>query len=201
MAPLLLGQARAQIAKRTNHCYVCKEPINLRETYIYLNGFRQREKFASSFHLYCYVGWIESRVNAWTEEAPVRVRKNKPAGLPPEQKIRRRTLQKYLATRDKENLIRAYEKQSTERVLAVMSTIANRWEELNSFGVKFRTSLTTSRRNESDVKLANLVALYDLDWFENEFQEEKSVEEKIAALRRSPDRYPPRWIEKVEMVI
>ena len=207
------GHIRQQIGKKPYFCDICKESIEIGDSYISAAASKivrdKNKKYhvvwlnGSRYHDMCYVAQIyETRLRLTNRHAEIL----KPGGkstrlktLTPETKKRRNVLQMYYSARDIPALIKAYEQHSTNRVYTVLNTIATRWVELHKMGVEFRADFHTLRNKDQARKLDRLLMTYDADWYEKVFDADDKVETKIAALVRTldTDLYPPKWPETV----
>lgn len=207
--PVRLGSIIIQMNRKQRECIKCGQCIQPGEVYNTRAGMKivrtgkgeakQVFSFPKFYHDYC---WEEEyfqkkeeflELHRKIENHESGTRKTKLSKLTPEQIRRRKTLQMYLIERDTPALIDAYERKSTQRVIRVMELIAERWEELHEMGVPFRTSLTSNKENENDKKLASYITRYETQWQAWLWGPAETVEDKLKALRRTEDEYPPDW--------
>lgn len=196
MAKFATGSVKPQKARNNYPCRFCDEQIAAGTIYALRTGisFGRRSSIYSRYHLGC---WLEVEVAAFVDFEQLHqkmlrhepgLRSTKLNKLTPEERKRVQTLQSYITKRDLPALQKAYEQKSTERVIKVMSTLANRWEEFAKFGITPKKYLWKNKQLDS------YIATYDNNWMNLVFKDDLSVEEQVVALRRSmEDKYLPDW--------
>lgn len=181
-------------ANKTFECKDCEDFIVPKDLYVLvtiLQGKIRRQ--TNKWHVECWLGRFNERLEKLRQfhlavETHTEIRATKLKTLTPAQQQRRKVLQTYITTRDIPALKKAYEQQSTERVIKVMQTISNRWEEFAQMGVKPKNYLWV------DKKLDSYIAQYDRDWMNKVFKEDLTLLEQVTAFRRSlDDKHLPRW--------
>ena len=186
-------------AKKEYRCTGCKTTIDPDELYILVTVLRKMiRQQTNKWHYGCWLEHFVTRMNRLEEhhlsvQNHTETRQTRLKKLTPEQRKRRQVLQTYINTRDIPALRKAYEQQSTERVLKVMWTISNRWEEAAAMGVGFKGYFW------KDKLLDRYIATYDANWLNNVFKENLTLEEQTVALRRTlQDVNLPKWPRKEE---
>lgn len=180
-----------------------KKPI----TRVLKNGtskeFRSLHKYRY-FHPICFKKFYSIEEEQW-EAKPFRDRKAplklegklKKAKLTEEQRRRRHTIQLYLSNKFRKQLIAAYVKQDTQRVIEVQNRMADYLEELQSFGpsVQFHwLDLDASGCKGTNLTLHTLVKLYDNSWLEHLWYWKDNPQRWMNIFRRKEeDSYMPVW--------
>lgn len=144
--------------------------------------------FYEYFHLKCFKQWYNIEEKKWEEE-PFRKRNSpdelvgrlKKLDFTPAQRRRRHTIQLYLSNKFRNQLIKAYNSQNTEKVIKIQNRMADYLEELESFGPKFDfkwTDLDGIGCTGGNLELNQLIRTYDRQW-----------QEQLHSWRIDPDRW------------
>lgn len=181
-------------AKNTFNCKGCEDFISPKDLYILVTVLQGTiRKGTNKWHLECWLEHFNTRMENLNQfhisvENHTEIRTTRLKILTPAQRYRRKVLQTYITTRDIPALKKAYEQHSTERVIKVMQTISNRWEEFAEMGIKPKGYLWKDKQVDS------YIATYDWNWMTKVFKEELTLDEQVVALRRSlTDEHLPRW--------
>ena len=162
----------------------------------------------SYYHSVCFKRWYVEAEQKW-EESPFKTRKPpeelegklKKLQFTPEQRRRRHTIQIYLSSKFRNQLIKAYNDHNTERVVQINNRMVDYLEELESFGPKIDfkwLDLDGVGCIGGNLELFQLVKTYDRPWQERLWSWRHDKETWTETFRRvGKFHYTPEWGDHV----
>lgn len=155
------------------------------------------------YHMACIHELIDNKAEEMISKPKIRVPAKKlqgklvAAGLTPEQRTRRHTIQKYLVSHFRDRLIRAYKEQNTEKVFRIQYKISEYIKELESFGPTIELKwLDTWGENLTgpNRELNQLVTKFDGRWQEQlSLWKENKTKWHEMFVRNEQSDYQPNW--------
>jgi len=199
-----VGFAKGKIEKNCGYCKEIIEPGGYRAQIV---GTRKTTnnvvRFTTYYHFKCLNLFINKRYKSERDNPKVRVATRKlrgklvNSGLTPEQKRRRHTVQTYLSNNLRTQLIKAYKKQDTDKVLVVQGKMYNFLKELESFGPPFKLKwldLEGIKCTGDNLELNQLIRQYDYKWLEQLwFWKDNPQRWGEIFVRNNDSSYLPNW--------